>query len=122
MVAEESYETQRERANLLWFIAPIQLLLFVAVFTLPFGFDKKSSLGLDFGHLLLFAAVYVTAVLFGLSYAAFSARWRWFGAQLFVFLLAAGITWLVASGIVSTSRQNDYHRLPLRPPLSKDID
>lgn len=119
MATNRRYQDASDKMNLLWFVVPFQVLVLGALFMLPFGFDKQSSLGLDFEHLLLLLAVYLLSVLIGLGYAAFSARWDWFGVQLFVLLCACTIIWLVASGIVSTRRPTDYHMLPVRQPLSK---
>jgi hypothetical protein len=59
-----------------------------AVFV-PFGFDVPSSWGLDFGHFLVLAGLYLCAWLYGLALAIALRRWRLLVGQLAVPALLA---------------------------------
>ena len=61
----------------------------------PFGFDKPSRYGLDYGHLLLLAGLYLVALLAGLSLAVKRRRWKVLTGEL---ALTAGLAWFVFSG------------------------
>ena len=60
----------------------VQGLLIAAVCLLPVGFDKPSTWGLDFGHLLIGLSVYGAVLVAGLVLAALKRRWLGFWLQL----------------------------------------
>jgi hypothetical protein len=65
----------------------------------PFGLDEPSSWGLDVGHLLLLAALYLVALLAGLFLAIKLRRWAILAGEL---ALLAALTWLVLSGALES--------------------
>lgn len=77
-------------------LVAVQVAAFLAALFLPFGFDHPSALGLDFGHLLLLAAVETVALVAGLALALAARRWTLCAFQLalpalYIALLAAGV-------------------------------
>lgn len=64
----------------------------------PFGFDHPSSWGLDFGHLLLLAALYMALLLTGLSLAVRRRRWLFVVAEL---ALPGVYAWLGLTGALA---------------------
>jgi hypothetical protein len=62
-----SGETRREaRAHRVLLLLAAQVALLLAAVLLPFGFDRPSGLGLDFGHLLVLLALYTLVWVRGL--------------------------------------------------------
>ncbi|NOT31627.1 MAG: hypothetical protein HOP15_14365 [Planctomycetes bacterium] len=77
---------------LLFQLAALAVALFV-----PFGFDRPSALGLDFGHLLVLAALYGVAAILGVLAAVGQRRWLALVFQLalpVLFILLAASGWL----------------------------
>lgn len=65
-----SGEARREaRARRLLVLLGVQVALLLAAVLLPFGFDRPSRLGLDFGHLLVLLGVYALVWVSGLVLA-----------------------------------------------------
>ena len=62
----------------------ILILLFV-----PFGFDKPSSWGLDFGHFIVVAGAYVLSIGAGLVIAGIQRKWMWILLQLLPIVIFA---------------------------------
>ena len=54
----------------------VQAVAILVAWLVPFGFDKPSSWGLDFGHLLLVVALYGTAFIAGIVAAVMRNRLR----------------------------------------------
>jgi len=77
----------------------VQVLCVLAATLLPFGFDHPSRLGLDFGHLLALAALYVAVLLAGLVLAARARRWKLLLGELALPGLLAGLVLSGALGV-----------------------
>lgn len=73
------------------------LLLFAAV--APFGFDKPSSWGLDFGHFLLLASVFGILALVGLIGALALRKWKWLGVQAALVVIGAPAAVLLGEAV-----------------------
>ena len=54
----------------------VQAVALLVAWLVPFGFDKPSSWGLDFGHFLLVAALYGTALIAGIVAVAIRKSWK----------------------------------------------
>jgi hypothetical protein len=81
----------RNRFALAWTVGA-QVALIVAFLVLPTGFDHPSSLGLDFGHLLIGAVLYVAMLIAGLIAAGARRRWPIFGLQIAAPAAAFGLS------------------------------
>jgi len=81
---------------LAFFLALQAILLLVMAFV-PFGFDRPSSWGLDFGHLLMFGGAYTFMLVVGLIVAAIQKNKAELLGQL-VGPLLAGVLGLLAQG------------------------
>lgn len=92
-------ERARKSGWLLQILFSLQVICGLVGVLVPFGFDKPSSWGLDFGHLLLLGALYLVALLAGLGLAARRRRWGILAGEL---ALTAGLTWLVFSGALGS--------------------
>jgi hypothetical protein len=68
-----------------------QALLIVVVLCVPFGFDHPSALGLDFGHLLLVAALYALLLIAGLAAAIQRREWRLLWTQVLAPCVVLGL-------------------------------
>lgn len=68
-----------------------QAAAIAVAFFVPFGFDKPSSLGLDFGHLLLLLGFYALSLLFGVVIACCDRKFAWAGAQVALGLFAIAL-------------------------------
>jgi hypothetical protein len=73
-----------------------QALVLGALVFLPVGFDKPTSLGLDFGHALAGIALYYVLLLAGVAVAVRRAKWGHLALQLaapcaLIGLVAAGV-------------------------------
>jgi ABC-type Fe3+-siderophore transport system permease subunit len=53
----------------------IQFVMMALIRLLPFGFDHPSSLGLDFGHLIMCGCGYVVALLVGAVASIVARQW-----------------------------------------------
>jgi|GEM_PF-2572901 len=62
-------------AHYIWAFIVVQIVAIASAVLLPFGFDKRSWLGLDFEHLILLAALYVLTCLAGCIIAAALRKW-----------------------------------------------
>ncbi|HEX5052042.1 MAG TPA: hypothetical protein VFZ65_09740 [Planctomycetota bacterium] len=82
---------QAATPRLLTGLVAMQVLAAAIGAFVPFGFDRPSELGLDFGHLLVLMVVYGTALLLGLLVAAVQRRWA---VALLQLALAAATCWL----------------------------
>jgi hypothetical protein len=83
-----------------WMLKPLlalQVTCALVAVLVPFGFDKPSTLGLDFGHLLALAALYLVAFLSGLVLAARLRRWKVLVGEL---ALPAALIGLVLTGVL----------------------
>lgn len=85
----------RERRLVLLFLFQVATLLVVAL--VPFGFDRPSSLWLDFGHLLGLAALYLAAWLYGVALSVALRRWRVLAGQI---ALPASFAALALTGVL----------------------
>jgi hypothetical protein len=88
----------RRGGGVLEVLFALQVLCALVAALVPFGFDHPSSWGLDFGHLLLLAALYAVALLSGLMLAAKLRRWRVLAGEL---ALPIALTWLVVTGALA---------------------
>lgn len=76
-----------------WFLLIVgQLVVAGTVAFGDIGFDRAGSYGLDFGHLLLLAAVYALLFVAGLIVFIRKRRWMLLGFQ---FVLAAFEGWMI---------------------------
>lgn len=79
-----------------WVLVFVQLGCILFLVIAPFGFDKPSSWGLDFGHLLLVGALYGITFLWGVVLSAIKRHWSLLGAQIVAFVLVVAL-WLFLS-------------------------
>lgn len=56
---------KRPVAVVMWVAISIEAIIFLVVGLAPFGFDRRSSLGLDYDHLIIFRVLYVVALVVG---------------------------------------------------------
>jgi hypothetical protein len=74
-----------------------QTVLVAMALFLPFGFDRPSSIGLDYGHFLLLLSLYVVALVVGVIATFSTRRYLLAISQLSVPVV---ITWLGFAGIL----------------------
>ena len=86
---------QGSREPRLLALVGLQMAVVLAAVLVPVGFDKPSSLGLDFGHLLLLGVLYVGAWLYGLGLSIVLRRWILLVGQL---MLPAALAVLAFGG------------------------
>jgi hypothetical protein len=89
----------RARGWMLKGLFGLQVIAGLVGVLVPFGFDHPSSWGLDFGHLLLLAALYLVALLAGMALAV---KLRRYGILVGQLALLAALTWLVMSGALGS--------------------
>jgi hypothetical protein len=76
----------------------VQVCLLAILVLVPFGFDRRSAWGLDFGHLLIVLAIYAVAFLCGSVLAATQRRWT-----MLILQIAAPLAILAASFLLSST-------------------
>jgi len=86
--------------HLVWAFIVVQIVAIVAAVCLPFGFDKRSSLGLDFEHLMLVAGVYTLACILGCAFAAALRKWMLLLVQIGGALMALLVLYLISIGLI----------------------
>ena len=92
--------------NTKWKITPglmfalwVQPACLLVILFVPFGFDKPSSWGLDFGHLLIVAGAYILSLLCGVVNAGIQKRWNLLAVQLMALVVAVGLVFGGLTGL-----------------------
>lgn len=90
-----------ERANerMLALLLCFQVAALLVAAFVPFGFDHSSSWGLDFGHFLVLAGLYLVALLSGLTMSARRRRWWLLAGEL---ALPAAFVAVLLTGALGT--------------------
>jgi hypothetical protein len=105
--------------EILSFCILVQAISVAAAALLPFGFDKRSWIGLDFEHLLVLLGIYFVAVAIGLIYAAAYGKWNWLGAQVAGLLGTCAVLLLLSRGF---QPDRNPKGLDLLPPTHTEAD
>ena len=91
--------------HFLWALFVLQALAVAAAVLLPFGFDKRSWLGLDFEHLMLIGAIYILACLLGCAFAATLRKWKLLIVQVGGTLMVLLVLYLISIGLIGNENQ-----------------
>ncbi|MBI2826370.1 MAG: hypothetical protein HYX69_16965 [Planctomycetia bacterium] len=92
----------------------IQACAALVMAVVPFGFDIPSSLGLDFGHFLLVAAIYLLALAYGTIASIATRQWGALLAQYLILLIA------IALGII-VSLADSSPQGAIEPAAQKEV-
>jgi hypothetical protein len=79
----------RFTTTILWPALIVQAVAVLVFFLIPFGFDKRSSWGLDYDHLMTLLLIYGVALINGTIGAVIARRPYLAVAQLLVFTILA---------------------------------
>ena len=109
--------------NAVWVTLLLQMLLLIAFIVLPFGFDQRSWLGLDFEHRLLIGAGFIGAWFIGTTLAIVYRSWGVLSFQLILALGIAVFVVLLSQRIISIQARTSTTPFPVpnRPPLVRQI-
>jgi hypothetical protein len=108
----------------------LQVVLLGALISLPFGFDQRSWLGLDFEHMLLLAAVCILAWVVGTVLAIVMRKWGLFFLQCGMAISVTAFGYLVLEEVIpfdapspSTNAHPPVHQRPIpSKPTQKPSD